>query len=99
MELGLDKKIDEFLCIEEFKHETSVLGDAGYRSRYLSHAKRALFHLSYTPVTPIVVVDDDLIQHFHNVAFPGVYYLHLDDILNNHFNKSILSTLLAVLRL
>jgi hypothetical protein len=24
-------------------------GDAGYRSRYLSHAKRALFHLSYTP--------------------------------------------------
>ena len=25
-------------------------GDAGYRSRYLSHAKRALYHLSYTPV-------------------------------------------------
>ena len=24
-------------------------GDAGYRSRYLSHAKRALYHLSYTP--------------------------------------------------
>ena len=26
------------------------LGDAGYRSRYLSHAKRALYHLSYTPL-------------------------------------------------
>ena len=24
-------------------------GDAGYRSRYLPHAKRALYHLSYTP--------------------------------------------------
>ena len=24
-------------------------GDAGYRSPYLSHAKRALYHLSYTP--------------------------------------------------
>ncbi len=27
------------------------LGDAGYRSLYLSHAKRALYHLSYTPTT------------------------------------------------
>ena len=26
-----------------------VLGGAGYRSRYLSHAKRALYHLSYAP--------------------------------------------------
>ncbi|CAK8689827.1 unnamed protein product [Clavelina lepadiformis] len=25
------------------------LGGAGYRSRYLAHAKRALYHLSYTP--------------------------------------------------
>ena len=25
-------------------------GGAGYRSRYLSHAKRALYHLSYAPV-------------------------------------------------
>ena len=24
-------------------------GGAGYRSRYLSHAKRALYHLSYAP--------------------------------------------------
>ncbi len=26
-------------------------GDAGHRSRYLSHAKRALYHLSYIPLT------------------------------------------------
>ena len=26
-----------------------VSGDAGYRSPYLSHAKRALYHLSYIP--------------------------------------------------
>ena len=26
-----------------------VLGAAGYRSPYLSHAKRALYHLSYSP--------------------------------------------------
>ncbi len=25
-------------------------GGAGYRSRYLSHAKRALYHLSYAPL-------------------------------------------------
>ena len=29
-------------------------GDAGYRSRYLSHAKRALYHLSYTPLINLV---------------------------------------------
>ena len=31
-----------------------LVGDAGYRSPYLSHAKRALYHLSYIPC----VVDD-----------------------------------------
>ena len=25
-------------------------GEAGYRSQYLSHAKRALYHLSYIPI-------------------------------------------------
>ncbi len=28
-------------------------GDAGYRSLYLSHAERALYHLSYTPMREI----------------------------------------------
>ena len=27
-------------------------GDTGYQSQYLSHAKRALYHLSYTPLLP-----------------------------------------------
>lgn len=31
------------------KTRKQKIGDAEYRSRYLSHAKRALFHLSYTP--------------------------------------------------
>ena len=32
------------------KHENKKsFGGAGYRSRYLSHAKRALYHLSYAP--------------------------------------------------
>ena len=28
-------------------------GGAGHRSRYLSHAKRALYHLSYAPTPDI----------------------------------------------
>ena len=36
-----------------FKTEGSekFFGDGGYRSPYLSHAKRALYHLSYVPRT------------------------------------------------
>ena len=30
--------------------EKKVVGDGGYRSPYLSHAKRALYHLSYVPL-------------------------------------------------
>ena len=29
--------------------EKKFVGDGGYRSPYLSHAKRALYHLSYVP--------------------------------------------------
>ena len=29
--------------------EKECVGDGGYRSPYLSHAKRALYHLSYVP--------------------------------------------------
>ena len=40
--------------ISKYKPELSnpqkCFGDAGYRSPYLSHAKRALYHLSYIPV-------------------------------------------------
>ena len=31
------------------KSDTKTFGDGGYRSPYLSHAKRALYHLSYVP--------------------------------------------------
>ncbi|RDX58377.1 hypothetical protein CR513_62312, partial [Mucuna pruriens] len=31
-------------------HNTKYIGDAGYRSPCLSHAKRALYHLSYIPM-------------------------------------------------
>ena len=31
------------------KKERKIFGDGGYRSPYLSHAKRALYHLSYVP--------------------------------------------------
>ena len=30
-------------------YSQKILGGAGHRSRYLSHAKRALYHLSYAP--------------------------------------------------
>ena len=31
------------------KKEATVLGGGGYRSPYLPHAKRTLYHVSYTP--------------------------------------------------
>ena len=33
----------------EMTYNTQQFGAAGYRSPYLSHAKRALYHLSYSP--------------------------------------------------
>ena len=41
-------------CKRESKvsgEEQKIAGDGGYRSPYLSHAKRALYHLSYVPRT------------------------------------------------
>ena len=37
--------------------EQKGAGDGGYRSPYLSHAKRALYHLSYVPMcTPCLIL-------------------------------------------
>nr|PNR63520.1 hypothetical protein PHYPA_001946 [Physcomitrium patens] len=55
--MGFELMKDKMCCIEGAEVVVQVCkslnghnsGDAGYRSRYLSHAKRALFHLSYTP--------------------------------------------------
>ena len=41
------------------KMTETIIGESGYRSRYLSHAKRALYHLSYicnSPHEPKIVV-------------------------------------------
>jgi hypothetical protein len=35
-------------CSSQLSYRSGA-GDAGYRSPYLSHAKRALYHLSYIP--------------------------------------------------
>ena len=35
--------------VQATKREAKTFGDGGYRSPYLSHAKRALSHLSYVP--------------------------------------------------
>ena len=60
-----------------WRSQKCILGGAGYRSRYLSHAKRALYHLSYAPV---------LILETQNVTFKiqGQKYF-----LNFHFRLSI----------
>ncbi|CAB0037046.1 unnamed protein product [Trichogramma brassicae] len=44
-ELPHDVEVYKF----EKKCQKGSSGGAGYRSRYLSHAKRALYHLSYAP--------------------------------------------------
>ena len=38
-----------------------LVGDAGYRSPYLSHAKRALYHLSYIPCVGEDVINKNLL--------------------------------------
>ena len=45
---GLAKQLTVFLFL--FTGLLWKIGDAGHRSPYLSHAKRALYHLSYIPV-------------------------------------------------
>ena len=37
-------------CGRRSENEQKIFGDGGYRSPYLSHAKRALYHLSYVPL-------------------------------------------------
>ena len=68
----------------KFINLSKKLGGAGYRSRYLSHAKRALYHLSYAPiliVQELSIFSDatylltDLLtdlEDFHLINFTGV---------------------------
>ena len=39
-------------------------GEAGYRSQYLSHAKRALYHLSYIPIQSAMTSNTHKIAHY-----------------------------------
>ena len=50
----LIKSTEKLLCPLQTvadQREAKTFGDGGYRSPYLSHAKRALYHLSYVPRT------------------------------------------------
>jgi hypothetical protein len=56
-------------------------GEAGYRSQYLSHAKRALYHLSYIPIphhatrnaqnTRLPRKPTNTISHTHTISQPS----------------------------
>ena len=41
--------LQRYTCVWIHPGAKSGFGDGGYRSPYLSHAKRALYHLSYVP--------------------------------------------------
>ena len=56
----------------DLKRQKTLCGDAGYRSRYLPHAKRALYHLSYTPTIYVLSV---FLCTFNNTS--GENYLSL----------------------
>ena len=60
--------------ISKYKWELSnpqkCFGDAGHRSPYLSHAKRALYHLSYIPV--LFKLRASFAQNSWNISFPFV---------------------------
>ena len=45
------------------------VGGAGYRSRYLSHAKRALYHLSYAPFLFTIALQM-ILSCVHRALFP-----------------------------
>ena len=48
--LFLVKSTEQLLQTDADKRKAKTFGDGGYRSPYLSHAKRALYHLSYVPI-------------------------------------------------
>ena len=49
-------QFEKWRFYQECKNLKKRFGDAGYRSRYLSHAKRALYHLSYTPLHLCLII-------------------------------------------
>ena len=55
--------------------EQKGAGDGGYRSPYLSHAKRALYHLSYVPIC----------THWSVLTAPHSDFFASDEILEKNF--------------
>ena len=49
-----------------FQNDFKNFGDGGYRSPYLSHAKRALYHLSYVPHMFKVELKCQCVVYHHN---------------------------------
>ena len=71
-------------------------GGAGYRSRYLSHAKRALYHLSYAPVlgnNPIIFWFISAYQYLicRTTTFNGFQYMYTNLSISGYFTCSIKS--------
>ena len=54
----------------DLSNPQKCFGDAGHRSPYLSHAKRALYHLSYIPV--LFKLRASFEQNSWNISFPFV---------------------------
>ena len=54
----------------ELSNPRKCFGDAGHRSPYLSHAKRAPYHLSYIPV--LFKLRASFAQNSWNISFPFV---------------------------
>ena len=55
-------QVCQTFCHNQLEHtvKKKFVGGAGYRSRYLSHAKRALYHLSYAPQLMLAAEKGDL---------------------------------------
>ena len=86
----IDDKKSLFVLRQAFflfprKTQKLDIGGAGYRSRYLSHAKRALYHLSYAP---------QLLLKYFSVFITGCLKGHLDELYKN----KCITTLLLYLR-
>ena len=79
--------------ISKYKPELSnpqkCFGDAGHRSPYLSHAKRALYHLSYIPVLLKLRASSE--QNSWNISFPFVTSCQFLPISTNKKNRIVAS--------
>ena len=66
----------------EFSNPQNCFGDAEHRSPYLSHAKRALYHLSYIPVLFKLRASSE--QNSWNISFPFVTSCQFIPIINKY---------------